>query len=179
MDSSLWGTEWRSSSSKSELRGTRGCCADIPGEYMSDAGPKYQQPAGPAGPEQPTWGPGPGFPPPGYAPTGSCPGWYPSQQRNSGQSIAVLALGVASLTVFWGVAGVVALFLAPGAKREIAASQGRLGGEGMVRAGVICSWVSIVLTVLAVIAFVALFTVFATSSTTNFEIQESLFAPAQ
>lgn len=71
-------------------------------------------------------------------------------QRTSAQSIAVLLLGVASLTVAWGVAGVVALILAPGAKREIAASNGALGGRGLVRAGVICSWISIVLTVLAI-----------------------------
>ncbi|MGQ0625409.1 MAG: DUF4190 domain-containing protein [Sporichthyaceae bacterium] len=124
---------------------------------MSEAGAQYSKADGPAGPEQQGWGPPQGYPPAGYG-----PGWYQSP-RNSGQSIAVLALGVASLTVFWGVAGIVALFLAPGAKREIASSQGRLGGEGMIRAGVICSWVSIVLTVLAILAFAALFTVFATS----------------
>jgi hypothetical protein len=84
------------------------------------------------------------------------PQWAP-YERTSGQSIAVLVLGVASLTVFWGVAGVVALCLAPGAKREIAASNGMLSGRGMIRAGVICSWVSIAITLLVVIAVAVLF----------------------
>ncbi|MGQ0463826.1 MAG: hypothetical protein ACT4QG_00755 [Sporichthyaceae bacterium] len=87
---------------------------------------------------------GPAYPPPYW------PGWYPPVQRTTGQSILVLLLGVASLTVAWGIAGVVALILAPGAKREIAASNGTLGGRGLIRAGVICSWISIALTVLVV-----------------------------
>ena len=78
-------------------------------------------------------------------------------ERTSAQSVAVLVLGVASLTVFWAVAGVVALFLAPGAKREIAASNGMLGGGSMIRAGVICSWVSIAITALVVAALGMLF----------------------
>lgn len=94
---------------------------------------------------------GAGYPPPGY----------PRQRQTSGRAIAVLVLGIASLTVFWGVAGIVALCLSPGAKREIAASQGHLGGEDLVKAGVICSWISIALTILTIIAFVGLFTVFA------------------
>lgn len=92
---------------------------------------------------------GPNYPPPGYWPE-----WCPPVQRTSAQSIAVVLLGVASLTVAWGVAGVVALILAPGAKQEIAASNGALGGRGLVRAGVICSWISIALTVL-VLALIA------------------------
>jgi hypothetical protein len=84
------------------------------------------------------------------------PQWAP-YERTSGQSIAVLVLGVASLTVFWGVAGVVALFLAPGAKREIAASNGMLSGRGMIRAGVICSWVSIAITAIVLIGLSILF----------------------
>lgn len=85
-------------------------------------------------------------------------GWYPPQ-RTSAQSIAVLVFGIASLTVLWGIAGIVALVLAPGAKREIAASRGALGGEGLVRAGVICSWISIALTVLAILLVAALLVV--------------------
>lgn len=77
-------------------------------------------------------------------------------QRTSPQSFAVLVLGVASLTVFWGVAGIVALVLTPGAKREIAASNGGLSGAGLIRAGVICSWISMALTVLALVAIALL-----------------------
>lgn len=93
----------------------------------------------------------------GYSTPAYGAGWYPPAQRTSTQSIVVLILGVASLTVVWGIAGIVALFLAPGAKREIADSHGALGGSGLVKAGVICSWVSLALTLLAVLLFAALF----------------------
>jgi hypothetical protein len=51
-------------------------------------------------------------------------------------------LGILSLVVCQ-ILGIIAICLAPGAKQEIAASQGRLGGEGQIKAGVICAWVSI------------------------------------
>jgi len=35
------------------------------------------------------------------------------------------------------------LSLAPGANREIAASQGTLTGEGLIKAGVICAWIGV------------------------------------
>jgi Domain of unknown function (DUF4190) len=41
------------------------------------------------------------------------------------------------------VCAIVALSLAPGAKREIRASNGWKTGDGMVKAGVICSWVAV------------------------------------
>ena len=55
----------------------------------------------------------------------------------------------------------------PGAKREIAESQGRLGGEGQVKAGVICAWISIALNVLIfVIGIVAVLVIAVASSNT-------------
>ncbi|HET8970195.1 MAG TPA: hypothetical protein VFN19_03975 [Candidatus Nanopelagicales bacterium] len=55
------------------------------------------------------------------------------------------------------VCAIVALALAPGAKREIAASNGWKTGEGMVKAGVICSWIAVALfLVLAVIIIIGL-----------------------
>lgn len=107
-----------------------------------------------------------GHQPPGQGwnhPHGQGPEWYPPVQRTSGQAVAVLVLGIASLTVFWAVAGIAALVLARGARRDIAASGGRLGGNGLVRAGVICSWISIALTVLAAILVAVLLLAFATS----------------
>lgn len=92
----------------------------------------------------------------GYSTPAYGAGWYPPAQRTSTQSVAVLVLGVASLTVFWGIAGIVAVFLARGAKREITESNGALGGAGLVKAGVICSWISIALTVLAILLIAAL-----------------------
>jgi hypothetical protein len=155
------------------------------------AGPPPGEP-GPGQPYgQPGWGPPPGYgppgpvgqqpppgyppypppyPPPGYGPGGfpplGYPNPYPSGPTTSGKAIAVLVLGIASLVTITcaGVVGaIIALCLAPGAQREIAASSGRLTGEGMVKAGKICSWISIALTVLGILAFVALF-VFSTSS---------------
>ncbi|HUR76050.1 MAG TPA: DUF4190 domain-containing protein [Sporichthya sp.] len=69
-----------------------------------------------------------------------------------------MGLGIASLVAFFTcclgfVPAIVSLCLAPGAKREIQASGGALTGDGMVKAGVICSWVTIGLTVLAIVSF--------------------------
>ncbi len=79
--------------------------------------------------------------------------------QTSGSAIAVLVLGITSL-VFLPSCGigvfpaVIALAMAPGARREIAASGGTITGTGLVQAGVALSWV----TLGAVIAVVVLFT---------------------
>jgi hypothetical protein len=75
--------------------------------------------------------------------------------------VAVLVLGILSLPLTCGyglgvVAAIVALALAPGARREINASGGRLGGLGFVKAGVICSWVAVGLVALGIVALIAL-----------------------
>jgi hypothetical protein len=67
-----------------------------------------------------------------------------------------MGLGIASIVVMFTcgigfILAIVSLCLAPGAKREIAESRGALTGEGMVKAGVICSWVTIGFTVLAIV----------------------------
>jgi hypothetical protein len=67
-----------------------------------------------------------------------------------------MGLGIASSVVMFTcgigfILAIVSLCLAPGAKREIAESRGALTGEGMVKAGVICSWVTIGFTVLAIV----------------------------
>jgi hypothetical protein len=99
--------------------------------------------------------PYPGQPYPG--PLGQY-GYVPA--RTSGLAVAILVLGIVSVLMMCGygiglVPAVVALCLAPGARREIAASGGAVTGEGMVRAGVICSWVAVGVS-LALIAFVVL-----------------------
>jgi hypothetical protein len=53
------------------------------------------------------------------------------------------------------IAAIVALVMAPGAKREIEQSGGRLTGLGMVTAGQITSWICVGLAVLGVIGFIA------------------------
>jgi hypothetical protein len=111
-------------------------------------------PPPPPPPLPPAGGYPPAYPiPPGYPPA------YPMPPRNSGKSIAILVLGIAGLflTCAYGlgvVAAIVALALAPGANREIAASHGTLTGEGMIKAGVICAWVTVGLTVLGILFIV-------------------------
>ena len=108
---------------------------------------------------------------PGYGP-------YPYRvQRTSPQAVVVLVLGLASLTVFWGVAGIVALVLSRGAKREVEASNGALGGAGMIRAGVICSWISIAITVLVVLAVGLLFSSLVIGGDTYTSNNPLMFAP--
>lgn len=96
----------------------------------------------------------PGFPPPpptGYAPTyGQQPVGYGNAQQtptNSGKSVAVLVLGISGIVTLFCFIGIipaiVGLCLAPGAKREIRASNGWRTGEGMTLAGVICCWVAV------------------------------------
>lgn len=68
--------------------------------------------------------------------------------RTSGQATAVMVLGIVGLSVFciYGlgvIPAIVALALAPGARRQIRDSGGTLTGEGFIRAGVICAWVAI------------------------------------
>ena len=73
----------------------------------------------------------------------------------------MLVLGIAALVLFccYGagvIPAIIALVLAPGAKREIVASGGALTGLGQVKAGQITSVIALVLTVLGVIAVIIL-----------------------
>ena len=90
--------------------------------------------------------------------------------RNSGKSIAILVLGIVGLMswCFYGlgaIPAIVALSLAPGANRELAASRGTLTGEGMIKAGVICAWIAVGLGALWFLFFVFVFAVAAIGST--------------
>ena len=127
-------------------------------------------PPPPPVPPPPPPGPPPGgYSPPGYQPSaGGYPPPYPMPPRNSGKAIAILVLGVAGLVFtctsgFGVIAAIVALALAPGANREIAASGGTLTGEGLIKAGVICSWIAVGLTALGILVLV-LFIIGAASS---------------
>ena len=110
-------------------------------------------------PQQPQW-PGRYGPPPqpgAYGPPPQ-PGQvplaygYPVPPQTDGTAIAVLVLAVCSFVVLPVIPAVVALVLAPSAQRDIAASGGRLTGEGLVRAGRVVAWVHLGLC----LAFVAL-----------------------
>jgi hypothetical protein len=69
-----------------------------------------------------------------------------------------MVLGITSLVLlcFYGlgvILAIVGLALAPGAKREIRESGGAVTGDGMVKAGIACSWVSVGLTILGIAIF--------------------------
>jgi hypothetical protein len=143
-----------------------------PGSWQSDQqGYGQQQPAPPYGQQPPytqqsPYGQQPQYAPPpppygqspasyGYpAPTGAYgpqPYYGPS---TSGKATTVLVLGILSLVLTFGCIGfilaIIALVMAPGAKREIAESGGRLTGESQIKAGRIISWITLGLTALAI-----------------------------
>ncbi|WP_432524504.1 hypothetical protein [Kineococcus sp. SYSU DK006] len=81
----------------------------------------------------------------------------------TGMAHAVLWTAVGGLVLMgtglgW-IAAIVALALAPGARREVLESQGTKRGLGFLLAGKICAWVNIGLTVLLVLGLVVLFAV--------------------
>ncbi|WP_432542173.1 DUF4190 domain-containing protein [Kineococcus sp. SYSU DK002] len=89
---------------------------------------------------------------------------FPDQQYGYGQppvtgmahAVCWTAVGglLLSFTLLGWIASIVALALAPGARREILASQGTKRGLGFVLAGKICAWVNLGLSLLAVVLFV-------------------------
>ena len=108
--------------------------------------PAWDCPAG----GQPDWGP----PPPHAAQPGY--GSYAPVQTD-GKAVAGLVLAICSWVVLPLIAAIVALVLASSSQREIAASGGRLGGEGINTATKWISWINIALCVLAVVLVIGAF----------------------
>jgi hypothetical protein len=86
-------------------------------------------------------------------------GYAPAAPPTSGKATAVLVLGIASLVLVFMcgiglITAIIALVMAPGAKREIKESQGRLTGLGMVQGGVVTSWITVGIVVLLVAVLV-------------------------
>jgi predicted metal-binding membrane protein len=80
-----------------------------------------------------------------------------------------MVLGIVGLVMMCGyglgiIPAIIALALAPGAKREIASSGGMVTGDGFVKAGVICSWITVGLVVAGIALFVLLLVVGAATS---------------
>ena len=134
----------------------------------------------PGGPDQPPsgsgWPPPPpppggqpppsGYPPPGYQQGYPPPGYQqgyqgyaPGPPKTEGMAVAALIVAIASFAACPVIAAVVALVLAGRAKANIDASRGTLGGEGLVTAARIISWINIALSVLFIglIIVVAIF----------------------
>jgi hypothetical protein len=104
---------------------------------------------GPDGPEPTPWG----------VPQGSGPGGAP---RTDTRAAVALVLAIVSFVLLPLVPAVVALVLAARSRRDIAASGGRLTGEGLAQAARVLAWINLVLCVLAVVAVVVLFGLFFT-----------------
>lgn len=126
----------------------------------------------PPPPEQGGPDPMPGATPPGYgappppAPPGyGGPGYggpgYGGPPQNSSKAVAALVVGIISPVLglccaIIGLVGIVAVVLGRNAQKEIAASEGRLIGEGMAKAGVILGIIGITLGLLMTILNVVL-----------------------
>ena len=83
-----------------------------------------------------------------------------------------MVLGIVGIALMCGygvgiIPAIVALSLAPSAKREIAESGGRLVGLGQLKAGVICSWVTVGIVLTGIAVFVIFFLIFAASSSSG------------
>ena len=147
-----------------------------PTEPQPPPDPSWQQPAYGRNPPPPYGGqypPQPGVPYPGGYP--AYPG-YPVQQTSSKAS-TVQVLGIVSLATFFALCGlgfipaVIALALAPGARREIAVSGGTLGGASQLRAGTIMAWITLGLTTLLVLIVIVGIVLLVSSSETSTTFQ--------
>ena len=110
------------------------------------------------------WTPGP---PPPYPPYPQYPPGVPAyvirKQSTNGFAIASMVLGI--IWIYW-VGSILALVFGYIAKRQIAASNGTEGGDGMATAGIVLGWIGIA----ALIALIViLIVVAATGSGTHCE----------
>jgi hypothetical protein len=96
----------------------------------------------------------PNQPPGQYPPQGQYP--IPLVPPNSGKATTSLVLGIVSIVLCGLFLGVPAMILSRQAKREIAASQGRLGGDGLATAGFVTGLIGTIWSVLAAILVVVL-----------------------
>ena len=68
----------------------------------------------------------------------------PAAPRSNTKAVWSLVLGIVSVATCFGLlAGIPAIVLGRGAKRELAAAAGHEKGEGMASAGVLLGWLSI------------------------------------
>ena len=134
-----------------------------PAEQVAAQEPVTQDVPAPPVSNEPVAAPPAQWPAAGYpAPAAATypPAAYPSyagaapaavQTTTSSNAVVALILAVASWAVCPLVAAIVALVFASMASKEIAASGGRVQGEGLVTASKIVAWINIGLTVAAVV----------------------------
>ena len=100
-----------------------------------------------------------GAPPPGY---GTPQAWHGPTSTES-KAIIALVCAIASWVVLPVLPAIAALMIGKTARTEIAASGGRLTGDGLVTAAKVIAWTNIVVTVLAVVFIVLAVVLFAAS----------------
>jgi Tfp pilus assembly protein PilE len=75
-----------------------------------------------------------------------------SAPQTDGKAIGSLICGIASLTIFWVLAGIPAIILGHISRSDIRKSAGRLKGEGLALAGLIMGYISLAIVPLILIA---------------------------
>lgn len=73
----------------------------------------------------------------------SAPPAYPAPPQTSGNAIVALILSIGSWIICPIIPAIVALVFANMAKKEIAAGEGRVTGQGLVTASMIVAWINI------------------------------------
>ncbi|MBV9788113.1 MAG: DUF4190 domain-containing protein [Chloroflexi bacterium] len=116
---------------------------DAPPQYPSSPGPSFTVPSGPQ------------YSQPGqqYQPGTSAYG------VTSNTAVFALIFGVASFLGIFFLGAIPAIILGRNARKEIAASGGRITGEGLAQAGIVLGWINIALTMLGICAFCAFFVI--------------------
>lgn len=71
------------------------------------------------------------------------PASYPPPPQTSGSAIVALILSIGAWTICPIIPAIVALVFANMAKKEIAAGEGRVTGQGLVTAATIVAWINI------------------------------------
>lgn len=134
--------------------GQPGAGQPAPGQTGAYPPPGYPAPGYPA---QAYGYPGPGYPAQayGYPPPGY-PGYAPAPTTST-SAIVGLVLAIASWAVCPIVLAIVALVLAKKSGDEIAASQGRVSGEGLNTATKVIAWINIGLYAAVIVIFGAIF----------------------
>jgi len=81
----------------------------------------------------------------------------PPSPPTSGLAIGSLVASILGLTFVPTIGCIVGLILGYMAKRQIAESQGTMGGDGLAKAGIIIGWVGVGLTVLGICIWLVVF----------------------
>ncbi|MGQ9536711.1 MAG: DUF4190 domain-containing protein [Actinomycetota bacterium] len=84
------------------------------------------------------------------------PPYYPATLKNNGKAIASLVLGIVGLFFCPFICSLLAIVLGYSARKEIAASAGLEGGEGLATAGLVMGCIGLVIGVILAIIVAAL-----------------------